>query len=67
MITLVINGKPHNLHSAITVAEYLRSLGIDSQHVAVARNGEVVERDHYAEVTLADGDRLEIVRPVGGG
>jgi sulfur carrier protein len=67
MITLVINGKYQKLNNAVSVAEYLRSLEVDSQHVAVARNGEVVERAHYADITLADGDRLEIVRPVGGG
>ena len=67
MITLVINGKPSKLNSGITVAEYLITLGIDSQHVAVAHNGEVVERHDYSLVALADGDRLEIVRPVGGG
>ncbi len=67
MITLVLNGKPQELEAPITVAEYLRSLALDSRYTAVARNGDVLDRDAFDKVTLADGDRLEIVRPVGGG
>ena len=34
---------------------------------AVARNGEFVPRDSYAECGLNAGDRIEIVRPSAGG
>jgi sulfur carrier protein ThiS len=33
----------------------------------VERNGEPVERERYAEVELASGDRLVVARPVAGG
>ena len=67
MISLVINGRDRRLEAPVTVAEYLDSLGLDSQHVAVARNGDVLAREQFGHVVLAEGDRLEIVRPVGGG
>ncbi len=67
MITLVINGRPRQVKAMATVADYLSSLGLDSQYVAVAHNGEVVERHDYPHTKLKEGDRLEIVRPVGGG
>ena len=67
MITLTINGKERQLEEPVTVAGYITSLGMDTQYVAVARNGEVLERSDFASVTLADGDTVEIVRPVGGG
>ena len=67
MITLVVNGKQRELEAPMTVAEYLRSLALDGRYTAVARNGDVLDRDAFTEVTLAEGDRLEIVRPVGGG
>ena len=67
MITLVINGEPRQLESRMTVAAYLRSLGLDGRFIAVARNGEVVERDQFDVVELGEGDRVELVRPVGGG
>ncbi|MGH9602961.1 MAG: sulfur carrier protein ThiS [Terriglobales bacterium] len=35
--------------------------------VAIERNREIVSRDRWSEVVLAEGDRLEIVHFVGGG
>ena len=67
IITLTINGKERQLEGPVTVAGYIASLGLDTQHVAVARNGEVLERSDFVSATLADGDTVEIVRPVGGG
>ena len=52
---------------ATPLIDFLGSLGLDLQFVAVAYNGLVLERDSRASVTLNDGDSLEIVRPVGGG
>ncbi len=67
MITLTINGAPRELDAPMTVAQYLDTLGLAGRYVAVARNGDVLERGAFANITLEDGDRVEIVRPVGGG
>lgn len=67
MITLTINGAPKELGTSMTVAQYLETLGLAGRYVAVARNGDVLERSAFSSVTLEHGDRIEIVRPVGGG
>lgn len=67
MITLTINGATHELDAPITIAQYLDTLGLAGRYVAVARNGDVLERGVFPSVTLEHGDRIEIVRPVGGG
>jgi sulfur carrier protein len=67
MINLMVNGKPRPIDGNVDLESYLNSFGLDLQHVAVGYNGEVVKREQYPEVTLQDGDILEIVRPVGGG
>jgi thiamine biosynthesis protein ThiS len=46
---------------------YLETLEINPRYVAIAHNGTVLERQHWSEVVLQDGDVLEIVRMVGGG
>jgi sulfur carrier protein len=38
-----------------------------SDRVAVELNRDIVPRDRWAETTLNDGDRLEVVHFVGGG
>ncbi len=63
---LTVNGRPRDVDTT-TLQQFLESLGVNTQFVAVALNGEVLEKDAYAAITLHDGDTLEIVRPVGGG
>ena len=66
-ISLVLNGKPRSLASETPLPQLLEELGIDRRLVAVAHNGDVIPRDQYENVVLHDGDRVEIVRMVGGG
>jgi thiamine biosynthesis protein ThiS len=67
VISISVNGKPREIEDGVDLAAFLRSLQIDPRAVAVARNGEVVSRDRYPEVTVREGDSVEIVRMVGGG
>lgn len=67
MINLMVNGKPREADEAVDLATFLDSFGVKSQFVAVGYNGEVLKKGTYSEITLQEGDTLEIVRPVGGG
>ena len=67
MITLTVNGQPRNLPETMTVARFLEHVAVTHPFIAVARNGDVLHKDEYERVTVQDGDRLEIVRMVGGG
>ncbi len=67
---LLVNGRPHPLPGRAgecTVATLLESLGGDLETVAVEVNGEVVPRRRHGETVLRPGDRVEVVRLVGGG
>lgn len=66
-ITLTVNGKERTLPPGITVAGLLDRLDLVAGTVVVERNREILERDGYDDVTLEDGDRLELVHFVGGG
>ena len=39
----------------------------EDRKVAIERNLEIVPRSTFADVTLGNGDRIEIVQFVGGG
>ena len=67
MIRLTVNGKEEELPEQTPLPAYLESLGVTLRRIAVAYNGEVVRREGHAEVTLSDGDTVEIVHAVGGG
>ncbi len=67
MIAIVVNGKRRNIDGPTDIPKLLDSLGITGRHFAVAHNGTVLRRDELPGVTIDEGDRLEIVRAVGGG
>ncbi len=67
MIVVIVNGKERRLEGPTNLQEYVESLGVNVNHIAVAHNGNVLRRDEMPSVTLEEGDRLEIVRAVGGG
>jgi sulfur carrier protein len=67
VIVLSINGKQRELNGPQPLLDYLRSLGVNLRHIAVAYNGTVLPRSELAAVTLSAGDEVEIVRVVGGG
>ena len=66
-IGLTLNGKQRELPAESTIASMLEAIGIDRRAVAVAHNGDVVPRDRYDNFILHEGDRIEVVRMVGGG
>jgi sulfur carrier protein len=62
-----VNGQKQAIGDGATIAELLSELGLESRHVAVEVNLEIVPRAKHAEHRLAEGDRLEVVTLVGGG
>jgi len=66
-LTVEVNGREHELDPGETVQSLLARLGLEAGYALVERNGEPVERARYAEVELADRDRLVVARPVAGG
>jgi len=66
-LNLTINGEPRRVAGPISVAGLLGVLGLTEGKVAVGRNLEIVPRSTYGDVPVADGDRFEIVRFIGGG
>ena len=66
-MTITVNGKPMELPEGLSVEDLLARLKIRREFTAVALNREVALRAHYAETKLQDGDKVEIVHPMGGG
>jgi thiamine biosynthesis protein ThiS len=64
---LTINGKPLDAPRLATVADLAAWLELPSFGSAVELNGAVVRKAEHADTELNDGDRLEVVRLVGGG
>jgi sulfur carrier protein len=64
---ITVNGETSELPEGLTVAELLERTGLADQRIALERNREIVPRSEFEHTRLAEGDRVEIVRAIGGG
>jgi len=62
-----VNGKPMEVEPGLTVEGLLTRLDVKREYTAVAVNRDVVRKADYGTVKLSEGDKVEIVRPMGGG
>ena len=66
-MTVVVNGDPREVPEGSTVTSLLRLLELPEGRIAVERNREIVPRSLHSQTQLSEGDRIELVRFVGGG
>ncbi len=66
-MVVTVNGKPMELPEGLTVEDLLVRLAVPRQFTAVALNREITPKASYTAAVLREGDKVEIVRPMGGG
>ena len=62
-----VNGNEIELPDGLSIDGLLDRLKVKREYTAVAVNREITPKTHYAETRLKSGDKIEIVRPMGGG
>ena len=62
-----LNGESVDTREAKTIAELIERYQLPPQSIVVEHNGLAVHRHELAERSLAEGDRVEIIRVVAGG
>ena len=62
---VAINGEPCDVDAPISVSALVDLLQLRGR-IAVELNGEVVPRGEHSTRLLQSGDRIEIVRAIGG-
>jgi sulfur carrier protein len=64
---ITVNGQAMEIADGLSVEALLAALGVRREYTAVAVNREVTPKSGYTHTLLREGDRVEIVRPMGGG
>jgi thiamine biosynthesis protein ThiS len=67
LVKLHINGETRDTPALATLADLAAWLDLPSFGSAIELNGEVIRRADHPATPLQEGDRLEVVRLVGGG
>jgi thiamine biosynthesis protein ThiS len=66
-IEIHINGRARRVPESASVTTILALFDLKAATVVVEHNDEILPRERFGEVSVHAGDRLEIVRFVGGG
>ena len=64
---IFLNGKEAETQGAGNVAELVDRYQMAPQAVLIEHNGVALHRREWNQQTLAEGDRIEIIRVVAGG
>ncbi len=67
MISIELNGEARTIADSDSVQDLIDALSLTNQALAIAINREVVPRSTWREHRFAVGDRVDIVRAIGGG
>jgi sulfur carrier protein len=67
MDDIELNGKPFTLGHVRSLQALVDGLGVGGEPLALAVNREVVPRQHWHKHQLLAGDKVDIVRAIGGG
>jgi sulfur carrier protein len=66
-MTISLNGETVDAREATTIAELIDRYQLPLQSILVEHNGLAVHQHEWAERSLAEGDRVELIRVVAGG
>ncbi len=64
---IIVNGTPFDAPQPCTVTDLLRVMALEGQRCAVELNGDIVSRTDWPARAVGAGDRVEVVRAIGGG
>lgn len=67
MTSVDVNGQVRELAPQCTLSDLVADLELAGQPLALAVNRAVVPRQRWSEHRLRDGDKVDIVRAIGGG
>lgn len=62
-----LNGESRQIPAALTAQGLIELLALQDRRLAMEVNEEIIPRSRFAEHRLHPGDRVEIVRAIGGG
>lgn len=66
-MNIIVNGESRSVAETCLLTDLIAELGLTQTRIAVEHNQDIVSRSAYSQTRLNEGDRLEIVKAIGGG
>lgn len=67
MIKVIVNDEEKQITDNTSIELLLKEMGLEGKTIVAVVNDEIIEHTKFSETFLHDGDRIELVRIVGGG
>jgi sulfur carrier protein len=68
MIRVIVNGEEQKIDEGLCIKDFLAEVSrTGTTGMAIALNGEILQRTQYGEKQLKEGDSLELVQMTAGG
>ena len=64
---VVVNGKELELENSATAESLITQLNYQDQRIALEVNEAIIPKSKHTEFELNTGDKIEIIKAVGGG
>ena len=64
---VTINGEQKEFEKGTTIAQMLKSLGVEDKVMAVAVNMQIVKKEDWGKFKPKEGDKIEFLGFTGGG
>ncbi len=66
-MNIIVNGDALEVASKYTPADLVNLLQMQNDKIAMEVNLEIIPRSQYPTFEFSEGDKIEIVRAIGGG
>jgi thiamine biosynthesis protein ThiS len=67
VVKIAVNGAADQFPENSTIRDILASKTLQEEIVIVFLNGEMTKRESWSDIKLKSGDKIEVIRVVGGG
>jgi len=64
---LQVNGEELEISDNTTISQLVKELGCENQRIALEVNENIIPKSTHQEFVLNAGDKVEIIKAVGGG
>ncbi len=66
-MTVIINGEKKEIDDSLNLLEVVQLFSQHNQAIIVELNGIIIKKDKSSDITLKEGDIVELIQMVGGG
>lgn len=64
---VLVNGEEKEFKEPVSIIAMLRQFGLKPEITVVEINGKIADKSEFDNIKINDGDKVELIRFVGGG